>query len=410
MSEFNSKSKEKIRVLIISQYFPPDVSGAGTRAFNYAYCLAQQNYDVTVITGHPHLHSKVPKEYRRKLIYRSKMNNCNIIRVWIPSLLHTSALNRISLHFSFIVTSLLPILSIKSDIIFASEPNLFSIIPAYIYSKIRGGKIIRVVDDLWPEVIYERGYVKSKLLKKILDHLARFSYEYPKYVLPLTQEAKELIHDSYSINDDKIKIILHGVDPAIYNFKEREREEYFVVMYSGSLVESYDFDMMINAAEKLKEKKIKFIVRGKGLLYQYIKEQKERHNLNNLIIDTEMVPLSEISNVLSKADVFAIPLKNEYALNMSLPTKILEYQAVGRPIICCSDGAPGNYIEKTKSGIRVACGDIETFVDAIIKLKSDSNFCNVLGNNGREYVKENLTLEKIGMKLSEIIQLILNTK
>ncbi len=141
---------KKIQVLIISQYFPPDISGGGTRAFNYAQCLAQQNYDVSVITAHPHLHSAVPKKYRGKLINREKMGGFNVIRVCIPSLLHTSARNRIILHFSFILSSLLPIISIKPDVIFASEPNLFSIIPAYIYSKIRGGKVIRVVDDLWP--------------------------------------------------------------------------------------------------------------------------------------------------------------------------------------------------------------------------------------------------------------------
>ncbi len=55
--------------------------------------------------------------------------------------------------------------------VFASEPNLFSIIPAFIYSKLRGSSVIRVVDDLWPEALYERGYVKSKLLKKFLDKL-----------------------------------------------------------------------------------------------------------------------------------------------------------------------------------------------------------------------------------------------
>ncbi|MGI0062006.1 MAG: hypothetical protein ACREBA_06100, partial [Nitrosotalea sp.] len=160
---------KKISVLVISQYFPPDMSGAGTRAFNYTECLAQQNYEVTVVTAYPHLHSDVPKEYHGKLIHKEKMHKFNLIRVWVPSLLHTSPKNRIIMHFSFILSSLFPIFSIKPDIIFLFQPNLFSIIPAYIYSKLRGGKVIRAVDDLWPEVFYDRGYVKSKLLMKMLN-------------------------------------------------------------------------------------------------------------------------------------------------------------------------------------------------------------------------------------------------
>ena len=94
-------SKEKTNVLIISQYFPPDMVGGGTRSYNYAMCLSRKNFNVTVIAAHPHLHDAVPKEYRRKLIHREKANGFNLIRVWIPSLLHTSVKNRIILHLSF---------------------------------------------------------------------------------------------------------------------------------------------------------------------------------------------------------------------------------------------------------------------------------------------------------------------
>ena len=176
------------KILIISQYFPPDISGGGTRAYNYAKCLSK-NYDVTVITAFPHLHSKIPSAYSSHLIKKEKIDKIKVIRVRVPSLLHNSMRNRIFLHFSFLISSLLPLFSQKPDVIFASEPNLFSIIPAFFYSKLRSGKVIRVVDDLWPEVIYERGFFKSKFLQKFLNKLAYFSYDFPQYVLPLTEEA-----------------------------------------------------------------------------------------------------------------------------------------------------------------------------------------------------------------------------
>ena len=119
--------KKKIHVVIISQYFPPDVSGGATRAFNYSKCLEQQNYQVTVITAHPHQHGPVTGKYRHKLILKEKMDGLEIIRVWIPSLLHSSVFNSAILNLSFLASSIFPIFSIKPDIIFAFEPNLFSI-------------------------------------------------------------------------------------------------------------------------------------------------------------------------------------------------------------------------------------------------------------------------------------------
>ena len=39
---FMKETKLKMKkILIISQYFPPDMSGGGTRAFNYAKCLSK---------------------------------------------------------------------------------------------------------------------------------------------------------------------------------------------------------------------------------------------------------------------------------------------------------------------------------------------------------------------------------
>ena len=394
----------KRNILIISQYFPPDISGGGTRAYNYAKALQDKGYNVTVITAYPHLHESVSKKYKFKLFAKEEMDGINIIRVWIPSILHTSAKNRIILHFTFLITCLFPLVLIKTDAIFASEPNLFAIIPAYLYSKLKNADVIRVVDDIWPEAIYERGYVKSDFIKKILNRLAKFSYDYPKFILPLTDVGKEIIKKTYSINEEKIIVLGHGVNTKIFQYKKKEKGQEFILMYSGSLVESYDFDLVFEAAKKLQNKKIKFIIRGKGTLLAELIHKKNQMNLKNVEIDTNIVPYEKISEVLTVADAFLVPMKNEIALNSTLPTKILEYQAIGRPIICCSEGAPGKYVEKTNSGIKVNYGNLDEFVNAILKLQNDDELCYSMGINSRKYVDNNLTFIKIGEKLSKMIE------
>jgi len=391
------------KILIISQYFPPDISGGGTRAFNYAKCLSK-NYDVTVITAFPHLHSKIPSSYRFHLIKKEKIDKIKVIRVRVPSLLHNSIKNRILLHFSFLISSLFPIFSQKPDVIFASEPNLFSIIPAFFYSKLRGGKVIRVVDDLWPEVIYERGFLKSNLIKFFLNKLAYFSYNFPQYVLPLTEEAKKHIVKFYNINSKKIIVMEHGVNTDIFQFKEKSDNSPFTIMYSGALVESYDFDLFLNAIKKFKEKNFRFIIRGKGLLLEELKRKKNELDLNNLTIDSTIVESKQITDTLSKADIFLVPMKDDYFLNLSLPTKILEYQALGRPIICCSNGAPGNYVKDTNSGISIPAENLPKLIHSIQSLESDEILCKKFGTNGINYVKNNLTFEKIGARLSELVE------
>jgi glycosyltransferase involved in cell wall biosynthesis len=175
-------------------------------------------------------------------------------------------------------------------------------------------------------------------------------------------------------------------------------------MYSGAIVDSYDFDLILNAAKNLKEQKIKFIIRGKGELKEDILDKISKEKLTNVSIDDTIVPYEKISSELSKADVFLIPMKNENTLNMSLPTKILEYQSIGRPIICCSSGAPGNFVEKTKSGVKLEYGDVDGFIKCILELEKNPELCQEMGKNGRLFIEENLTFEKIGERLADIIE------
>ena len=300
--------------------------------------------------------------------------------------------------------------SLKPSIIFVFQPNLFSIIPAYIYSKLRGGKVIRAVDDLWPEVLYERGYVKSKILKIFLDRLAQFSYDYPKYNIPVVDEIGKFLEKTYKIDSNKIEIIEHGIDTKIFKYKEKKQNNKFVLMYSGSLVESYDFKLILDAAKQLQNKNIVFIIRGNGPLYIHLQNQKEKYNLENLIIDNKIVPLTEISDILSSADAFVVPMKNEIGINSNLPTKILEYQSIGRPILCCSNGVPGNFVERTKTGIKIECGNVNAFVDAILYLKSQPELCKEYGKNGSKLIEEKISLEKISHRLEQIIQKTINEK
>jgi len=57
-----------LNVLIIGQYFPPDLGGAATRAYNVAKGLSLNGCKVTVITAFPHYpHGRIPKKYALSL-------------------------------------------------------------------------------------------------------------------------------------------------------------------------------------------------------------------------------------------------------------------------------------------------------------------------------------------------------
>src|SRR5919112_5924397 len=161
-------------VLIISQYFPPDWNGTSTRAYNAALSLKLQGCNVTVIAAFPHYpDGHIPSKYKGRILSLEEIDGIKLVRTWVPSFAHLPLVKRVLLHISFMLSSLLGIIYIrKVDVIFAMNPNLFAFLPALIYKILFRKNIIRNVDDLWPEVFYDLGIVKSRFFKKILDFAA----------------------------------------------------------------------------------------------------------------------------------------------------------------------------------------------------------------------------------------------
>jgi len=395
-----------LQVLILAQYFPPDMGGASTRVSNVVKGLLTKRCKITVVTAFPHYpHGNVPLRYRRKALVREQVDGVDVLRVWIPALPHNSIINRVLLHLCFVFSSLfaLPFVS-KVDVIWAANPNLFCFFSALVYGLTKRKPIVRNVDDLWPEVFYEMGIVRSKFMRWMLDFLAKLSYIVPSAITPISAGYKRRIVEKYGVSAEKVhevKVGVASIEPLISNDRDKEQ---FVVMYSGVLGVGYAFETVLKAASFLSEyKDIVFLIRGIGELAPKLARLIKELNLKNVVLDTNFLPKTKLSALLRSADVFLLPMSSASFVEAGLPTKIFEYQAYGKPIICCSDGEPAKYIEYTDSGLVVNPSDSKALANAVLRLYENEKLGQKLGANGRKYVCKNLTCEKIGERMYQIL-------
>ena len=396
-----------LRILVLAQYFPPDMGGGSARASNVVKGLLHKGCEVKVVAAFPHYpHGKVPKRYRGKPIVPERFYGARVLRVWVPSIPHSSIVNRIILHACFVVSALfaLPFVG-EIDVIWAANPNLFSIFPAILYGFVKRRAIVRNVDDLWPEVFYELGIVRSRLMQRILDFLAWVSYVVPAAITPISAGYKRMIVEKYRISADKIHVVEVGVETVKpVSPSDSDRKGRFAVMYSGVLGLGYDFDIVLDAASFLKkEKDITFIIRGVGELAPKLEKRIKELGLNNVVLDTRFLSKDQLSALLASADVFLLPMASVSCIDEGLPTKVFEYQTYGKPIICVSGGESARYVERTKSGIVVEPNDAYGLAEAVIRLYKDRQLASKLGWNGWLYVSENLTMERIGERIYEVL-------
>lgn len=399
----------RLKILVLAQYFSPDMGGGSTRASNVVKGLLSRGCDVTVIAAFPHYpRGKVPVQYKRKAIVPERFEGAKVFRVWIPALPHNSVLNRIFLHLCFVFSSLfaLPFIG-KADVVWGANPNLFSFFPSFVYGVIKQVPIVRNVDDLWPEVFYELGYVKYKFARKLLDFMAWLSYVVPAAITPISDGYKRNIVAKYGISPDKVHVIEVGVEDLKPLSAYELSKDRFIVMYSGVLGLGYDFDVVLEAARFLdKNDDIIFIIRGVGEMAQNLKKAISEFGLRNVFLDTRFLPKVELAALLASADVFVLPMAGMSFVDLGLPTKVFEYQAYGKPIICVSDGETARYVESTKSGLIVKPNDAGSFAENIVRLFKDRSLGTELGMNGRKYVSEHLTSARIGERMHNVLVLV----
>jgi len=397
-----------MHVLIISQIFPPDMGGSSTRAYNVAKGLLLNGVKVTVVSGFPHYPTgNVPKKLRRKALSIEYMDGFKVIRTFIPPLPAKGLANRMILFASFLISSLFPLFLVKKiDVIFASNPQILAIIPSIIYSILHKCPMVLNVDDLWPEDPADLGFMRTRLLNKICETLAKIAYAVADAMTPISPGYVKVISGKYGINREKIHIVRGGVDLnkfRIQSDKPKKDNKTFTVLYSGAFSVAYDFDQVLKAAEILENENIEIILQGQGELLSHVKREAEKLKPKNLRIIDKVLSRKEVAKLLSKVDALILPLRDFGRPYLGISSKLYEYQAAGKPIICCAEGQPAEYVKETGSGIVVKPGDYEALAKAVLYLRERLGVARELGENGRKYVEEMLSIEKIGSKMVAVL-------
>jgi colanic acid biosynthesis glycosyl transferase WcaI len=401
-----------VNVLLLALYFPPDWNGVSIRAYNCAKALTLEGCKVTVISAFPNYpNGHHSLKYKRRLIYSEELDGIQIIRTWVPNFPHFPLSRRIALYLTFTISSLLGFSVInRPDVIFSMNPSLFAFFPSFVYSIFLKKRIIRNVDDLWPEVFYDMGIVKSAFFKKVLDRLTAFTYSVPKMIVPLSSGYVKTLTDKYQIPVEKIKVIQHGVDVQRFKMKpsveNAPNNKFKLAVYSGNISEAYDLELIVDTAALLTKEPIHFVLRGTGHNSRKIEAMIGERGLPNIQIKTDILSTQDLISFLSNADIFLLPMNltpSAGTADKGLPTKTLEYQAMGRPIVCVSNGEAARYIIETKSGLVSHKRDPNELANLIKRLVADDSLASELGKNGYYNIINNLTLEKIGKQFMEVI-------
>jgi len=212
-----------VKILYISQYFPPEMGAPAARAAELSRHWARDGHDVTVLTAFPnHPTGIVPAEYRAKfrhLVSREKIDGVSVIRTWLFPFPNCKAYERMLNYSSFCASSASTGMFLsRHDVIIATSPQLLVGLSGWWLARCKRVPLVFEVRDLWPESLAAVGIgTGNSLLHRSLARVAGFLYRNSQHVVVVSPSFKDHLISHWNVPPDKISIVENGVETNLFS-------------------------------------------------------------------------------------------------------------------------------------------------------------------------------------------------
>ncbi len=400
-----------MKLLLISQYFPPETGAGATRAEALVKYLSRQDWNIEVISELPNYPTgKVHSDYKKKFQQAEEMYDSKVNRVWVWANPRKSLIQQLGIFGSFLLTSLLYVVMNpkKYDVVFATSPPIFAGIAGAVISKLLNTKFVLDVRDIWPDAAVDAGKIeKQSFFFKFGRTLENWIYRQADLIIPVTSRSEDIIKKR--CKETPTKVISNGVDlDSFYKHKHPEQiidEEYdpekFRVGYVGSLGVIHDLQTLVKAAKICeKDEDIEFIIVGDGGSRDKLEKEIEKFQPNNL----HWIGLKEHYKVpayISSFDLAINPVYNAKIFESIVTVKFYEYLACETPVISLAKGLMKKEGDKSGAVITIEPEQPMKLAETIINLKNNPSKLKELSANSRDYILDNYSREQLTQKLSK---------
>ena len=398
-----------MKLLFLSQYFPPEMGAPQARISELGIRLVKKGHQVTVITAMPNYpQGRIFDEYRGKIFVSEHYNGIKVLRSWIYPTKSINVLKRIICYFSFVISSAFMGTFVgKQDILVVESPPLFLGLSGIYLSFILKAKMIFNVSDLWPDSAIELGVISNKIFIALARGIEKTCYRFSSVITGQSPTIVEKIIQR--TKSKKIELITNGVDterfsPVLRRKEIKNRfglENKFVVVYAGLFGIAQGIGQILDAAKLLMENRgIFFLLIGDGPEKGSLINRIEHEKISNVKI-VSSVSRDEIPPILASMDLAIITLKKE--ITGAVPSKIYEAMASGLPIIFVGYGDGATIVTNSAIGVVVKPGEIADIVKYIRYLHDNPLLLKSMAEKGVNLAHASFSRNRIAEKLEEII-------
>jgi colanic acid biosynthesis glycosyl transferase WcaI len=364
-----------VRLLILSQYYAPEIGAAQTRLRALTRELLARGHEVEIVTAS-----------RDRLYHIERIDGARVHRTWVYAASGTG-MRRIANYLSFATTSLLGLARARRpDAIFVESPPLVLGVPGWVAAKLWRRPLIFNVADLWPDAVRELGVMHDGTLLRAAEKLEAWTYRQATMVNVATNGIERRLRENKGVPASKLRYLPNGVDvetftPAARNVALAERlrlDDRPVFLYVGTHGIAHALQHLLAAAVQVPSAQVLFVGDGttKAAL---VALARDIGNVRFL----DPVPPEAMADYFSLAYASIVPLVRSGVNDGARPSKLFASLACGVPVIYSGEGEGAAIVEDAQAGIVVPPEDPAAIADAMRALIAQPELREAMARRAR---------------------------
>jgi glycosyltransferase involved in cell wall biosynthesis len=376
-----------MHVCFFNRSYWPDLSATGQLLTELAEDLVRvHGWDVTVVAGYPlRSGAALPSTGWR--------NGVHIVRASGSTLDPGRFVGRATNYISYFALAVVRGLGTrKPDVVVAlTDPPIIGIAALASATKARV-PFVFLCEDIFPEVATLLEDFHSDLVNAALTQVNRFLVRKATRIVALGDTMKQRLVEGKGADPAKITIIHNWADcravapgPRDNAFaRQHGLVDRFVVLHAGNIGLSQDLEIVLHAAEQLRERPdVVFVFVGDGAKKKNLQAIAERRDLRNVKF-LPYQPRETMDQSYATADVSLVSLKRGLA-GVIVPSKIYNVLASGRPCVAAveQDCEVADIIRQHGCGYVINPGNASALTARVLDLAADRERAAAMGARAR---------------------------
>lgn len=278
-----------------------------------------------------------------------------------------------------------------------------------LWPKLAGAKVILDIHDVMPEFLAERlNRPLTSWPVKGMIWQEQLSCRFADHVITVTELWRQALIKR-GVPAAKVSVVMNLADTRLFHpgvrcqIANQDSPETFRLVYHGTQAARHGLDTLLYALAQIRFQAphLRLILHGRGD-YQHVL-MRLAHQLElaeQVHFSDEFMPVTELPAFIARCDAGVIPYRDDTFTGGILPTKLMEYVALGLPVIAARTTAIRAYFDESMLQF-FEPGNVEELADSILKLYQDrAKRENLIRHSARfhqQYNWASLSLEYVAL-------------